>query len=354
MIHKTILIAFLVVAGLSSACGGRKTASSAPVQKAEKAEKREKAEKPELNEPDRTLYERAQHEMKRGRYDIARLSLQTLINTYPDSEYLPRAKYGLGEASYREGGREKLDRAAAEFEDYITFFPTTDDADDAQMMIALTHYKQMLAPDRDQTQARFALYELDKMIRDYPDSPLLEEAKTRRRNVQELLAEGDFRIGKQYMVQGQFQAAVKRLQGIVDTYPDYSRLDETLFLIGEIYLRAQKLAAVQAPELAEGVCPCVTSYERVVRDFPRSAKAEEAKKRLTAMNLPIPDPNPAALEREEIKLPERGIFGKMVGAVLDRGPADANKTGATSVTVDDNRKPGGEGLITVSPGVNRP
>lgn len=43
-------------------------------------------------QPDRVLFDRAADAMQRGKYDVARLSLQTLINTYPDSDYINRAK----------------------------------------------------------------------------------------------------------------------------------------------------------------------------------------------------------------------------------------------------------------------
>ena len=42
--------------------------------------------------PDQVLYERAVDAAEKGKYDIAGLSLQTLINTYPDSEYAVKAK----------------------------------------------------------------------------------------------------------------------------------------------------------------------------------------------------------------------------------------------------------------------
>ena len=45
-------------------------------------------------QPDKILYEKATNEIAHGRYDVGRLTLQTLINTYPDSEYLAKAKIG--------------------------------------------------------------------------------------------------------------------------------------------------------------------------------------------------------------------------------------------------------------------
>src|SRR5271165_6430598 len=55
-------------------------------------------------QPDKVLFDRAMDAMKHNKYDVARLSLQTLINTYPDSEYIARAKLAIGDSWYQEGG----------------------------------------------------------------------------------------------------------------------------------------------------------------------------------------------------------------------------------------------------------
>src|SRR5215471_17931774 len=79
-----------------------------------------------ISEPDRVLYQQALKDLGKSRYNVARLTLQTLINTYPDSEFLPEAKYALAESFYREGSTSTLNQAETEFKDFITFFPTSD------------------------------------------------------------------------------------------------------------------------------------------------------------------------------------------------------------------------------------
>src|SRR5947209_14451797 len=163
---------------------GKKVATNAPASK--------------LDEPDRVLFERAMHDLDKNKFTVARLSLQTLINTYPDSEFLPQAKYALAESFYRENSNSSLNQAEAEFKDYITFFPTNDLAADAQLKIALTHVRRMEKPDRDRTQAVLAESELKSMIGTYPDSRLLDEAKEKLRAVQEVLAQGVDRVADFY------------------------------------------------------------------------------------------------------------------------------------------------------------
>src|SRR6267378_3403090 len=55
-------------------------------------------------EPDKILYDKAIEDVRRGRHEVGRLNLQTLINTYPDSEYLAKAKLSIADSFYKEGG----------------------------------------------------------------------------------------------------------------------------------------------------------------------------------------------------------------------------------------------------------
>ena len=45
-----------------------------------------------LSHPDRILFDRAMLAVQEKRFDVAHLTFQTLINTYPDSKYARRAK----------------------------------------------------------------------------------------------------------------------------------------------------------------------------------------------------------------------------------------------------------------------
>src|SRR6202451_3071981 len=66
-------------------------------------------------QPDKVLFDRAMDAMKHNRYDVARITLQTLINTYPDSEFVARAKLAVGDSWYAEGGAASLAQAEQEY-----------------------------------------------------------------------------------------------------------------------------------------------------------------------------------------------------------------------------------------------
>ena len=296
-----------------------------------------------LDEPDRVLFERATSDLERNKLPVARLTLQTLINTYPDSEYLPQAKYKLAESFYREGTTSMLNQAEAEFKDYITFFPTSDLADDAQLMVAMTHVKQMEKSDRDRTQALFAEAELKAMIDSYPDSQLLDEAKQSLRAVQEVLAEGVFRIGNFYFLRKSYPAAADRYREVLTKYPDFTGSPEALYNLAEA-LRQNN----NEPESA-------IYYARIVSDHPRSERVNDAKQRLTEMKQPIPDPNPVALARaQQPPIEERGLFGKMFGMFNRRPPVPVPDTTAGQDTSANEGENKDDGTFSIDPKVVQP
>ena len=150
------------------------------------------------NQPDKVLFDKAMVSLKKGRYDVARLTLQTLLNTYPDSEYRMRAKLAVGDTWFKEGGAAALTQAEAEYKDFITFFPNAPEAAEAQMKVADIYYQQMEKPDRDYTNAQRAEQEYRIMINQFPDSSLVPRAKQKLRDVQEVLAERETQIGLYY------------------------------------------------------------------------------------------------------------------------------------------------------------
>ena len=234
-------------------------------------------------EPDKILYNKAMDDIKHGRHEVGRLNLQTLINTYPDSEYLAKAKLAIADSFYREGGTANLTQAIQAYKDFGIFFPMMEEAAYAQLQVAMTHFKQMEKPDRDRTHVRAAEDEFQTFLSKYPNDKLAPKAEQHLREVQELLAEGDFRIGYYYYVKEDKKAAESRLRSIVSRYPLYSKSDQALWMLGNIW---------QGTEKKELAAPY---YARIVRNYPLSPLVPNAKSRLKALGAPVPQPDPQAV-----------------------------------------------------------
>ncbi len=247
-------------------------------------------------EPDKVLFDRGTEDIKKGRYTVARLDLQTLINTYPDSEYLAKAKLAIADSYFKEGGTAGLTQSVSEYKDFITFFPFLEESAYAQMQVAMAHYEMMEKPDRDESQAQLAEDEFQTFLLKYPQSKLVPQAEQHLRDVQEVIAEGDFRVAHFYYVRGTpsgAKAAASRLIELTDRYPLYSQSDRALWMLGDIY-GSQGRTEDEKAKFREWASKY---YARIVRDYPLSSLAPAAKQKLVAGGYPVPQPDATAVAR---------------------------------------------------------
>jgi outer membrane protein assembly factor BamD len=274
-------------------------------------------------QPDKELFDKAMVAMKKGKFDVARLDLQTLLNTYPDTEYAMRAKLAVGDTWYKEGGSAALTQAEQEYKDFITFFPNTPEAAEAQMKVGDIYFQQMAKPDRDPQNVMHAEQEYRQMIQQFPDSPLVPRAKQRLRDVQEVLAAREFEIGQFYASHENWQATIARLQTVADSYPLFSQSDQTLITLGDAYVtQAQMADKLNLPPKAKAQLVkayndrAADAYDRVVIRYAMAPHVEDAKDRLIAMGRPVPEPTPAQLAESEaeegsrttVKLKDRALL----------------------------------------------
>jgi outer membrane protein assembly factor BamD len=233
-------------------------------------------------------------DLKKSRFIEGRLALQTLINTYPDSEYLAKAKLGVADSYYREGGTSNTTQAVSEYKDFITFFPFLDEAAYAQMQIAMAHYKMMEKADRDRTEADNAEDDFQTFLLKYPQSPLVPKAEQRLRDVQEVLAASQYRVARFYYLKRDYPASAARLVDLSQRYPLFSESDSTLWMLGDVYSRAKQFSRNEDDKnhWADLAGDC---YRRIVTNYPLSKLAGDSKARLTAMGMPVPPPDPNAL-----------------------------------------------------------
>jgi outer membrane protein assembly factor BamD len=275
-------------------------------------------------QPDKVLFDRAMDAMKHNRFDVSRMTLQTLINTYPDSEFIARAKLAVADSWYAEGGTTAMQQAEIEYKDFRTFFPNMPEAAEAQLKVANIHYQEMEKADRDFTHAMRAEEEYRSLIQEYPESKLVPEAKQRLREVQEVLAQREYNIGRFYYLRLAYPAAIARLKTLVDRYPLYSGADEALYLLGQSYegeidviRKNGRMNEVNKGKMIEGLTKEASeAYGRIIKRYPAMDRALDAKARLEGLHQPVPRPTRAALELNKKEVASRqqaGIMSSMLG-----------------------------------------
>src|ERR1700681_2811299 len=179
----------ITIAVLVSSCGFKRHKYENPITK-------------DTKQPDKVLYDKAVNDIEHGRYEIARITLNTLINTYDQSEFLAKAKLAIADSWYREGGAHGLAQAEAEYKDFILFYPTLEEAAESQQKICQIHYRQMDKADRDANQALRAEDECRTLITQFPNSKFVPETQQILRNIQEGIAEGEVLVGQFYFKRG--------------------------------------------------------------------------------------------------------------------------------------------------------
>src|SRR5215467_8599054 len=103
----------------------------------------------DTQQPDKVLFDAAVDDISHGRYQRARLTLQTLMNTYDTSEYMAKAKLAIADSWFREGGSLGFAQAEAEYKDFILFYPNMEESAEAQVKVCKMQYQQMEKADRD-------------------------------------------------------------------------------------------------------------------------------------------------------------------------------------------------------------
>jgi outer membrane protein assembly factor BamD len=313
MMSRYIFLALMVGGLVTSSCGFKRKKYDNPITK-------------DTKQPDKVLYDRAINDIEHSRYEVARITLNTLINTYDQSEFMAKAKLAVADSWFREGGTQGFAQAEAEYKDFILFYPTMAEAGESQEKICQIHYKQMEKADRDANQALRAEDECRQLIVQFPNSQFVPEAQQLLRNIQEGLAEGEFLVGDFYYKRGANPSASNRFSRLVDQFPLYSKADLALWELGDSYTRMGTRFRKDAGD----------AYARIVKDYPLSGYADAAKKRLTELEMPIPQADPVAYNRMKWEAENRtkqSMLSKPMN-LLKRGPdvSAAAKSGQPAMT----------------------
>jgi outer membrane protein assembly factor BamD len=313
MLGWRYILVVALAASLVTSCGFRRKKYENPITK-------------DTQQPDKVLYDKAVRDIERSRFEVARITLNTLINTYDTSEYLAKAKLAIADSWFRESGSHGLAQAEAEYKDFILFYPTLEESAEAQEKVCMIHVKQMEKTDRDTKHAVRAEDECRQLLVQFPNSKFAPRAQQLLREIQEVIADSEYRVGAFYHAKGSNPAAANRLQAVLDQYPLYSKADDALWQLGDAYSK-------MGPRFRD---KSGAAYARIVKEYPLSPLSDEARKKLESMEMPVPEADPVAYARMKYELENRTKAGMMshVWGVFRKSPDTraAAKSGQPSMT----------------------
>jgi outer membrane protein assembly factor BamD len=248
----TLLLALTI---LPAACGGKKGPALAPG-----------------TEPDKYLFEQGTVALDKHKWLKAREYFRQIVDEYPQSRYRPDAKLGLGDAYLGDGSVESLILGGNEFREFLTFYPTHERAYYAQYKLALSHFEQMAAPQRDQTQTKDAVREFQAFVERFPDSPMINDGQRKLQECLDRLSDADYSVGYMYFRTRWYPGAIARFRTVLKDNPTFTRRDALYYYLAESYIRVG-LAPEAAPLL-----------DRLLKEFEKSEYLVRAEKTLADIN----------------------------------------------------------------------
>ncbi|MCX8029968.1 MAG: outer membrane protein assembly factor BamD [Thermodesulfovibrionales bacterium] len=197
-------------------------------------------------------------------FEEARKILTEVKNRDATKKHIPIAHLKIADSYIKE---EDIPSAIEEYRKFIELYPDNRYASYAQYQIAMAYFNEIESPDRGSGSAQKALKEFLLLKEKYPRNPFRDIVELRIQKCKNVIAEGEFLVGEFYFKKGSYKAAINRLQGLIEQFPQYIKNDEALFLIAKAY---QELKMTdKAKEF----------FSLLIQKYPTSRFVSEAKKR---------------------------------------------------------------------------
>jgi outer membrane protein assembly factor BamD len=161
------------------------------------------------------LYSKASVEFNKGNYKNAQEYFLRVKEEYPLHDMAVLAEIGVADSMYSDKEYAKAENA---YTDFISLHPVNENIPYAIYQLGMCHYNQMEAIDRDQAETISAKKEWEKLIARYPESKFSTMAEKMVRECKQKLAEREFYVGKFYLRQDKYQAALARFENIARNY----------------------------------------------------------------------------------------------------------------------------------------
>jgi len=210
------------------------------------------------------LYEAARDSLSARNYNQAITLYKQLRNRFPFGRYAEQGQLDLAYAYHEAGEPENV---TATVERFIRTYPTHPNVDYAYYLRGLTYYDQNVGflsrmfPERistrDQANAKISFDYFSELIRRYPESRYVPDARQRMVFLRNNLAAYEVEVAKYYIRRKAYIAAINRAQYVLETYPQTSAIDDalatlargyTLMDMTELAADAERVLALNAPD----------------------------------------------------------------------------------------------------------
>ncbi len=199
------------------------------------------------------LYQRGNEAINNNNWGRAIGAYKALQTRYPFGRYTEQSMVDLSYAYFKAG---EPDNALSQLDRFIRTYPTHPNVDYAYYLKGLVNYEQNIGflerimpdrvRDRDQSMARDSFLDFSELIRRFPDSRYVPDARQRMIFLRNNLAAYEVGVAQYYIRREAYIAAVNRARYALETYPNTPQIPEALIVLVKAYTE------LKLPELAEG------------------------------------------------------------------------------------------------------
>jgi outer membrane protein assembly factor BamD len=197
--------------------------------------------------PADTLYNQGLARMHQKDYEASAKKFAELEKQYPYSKWQSKALLMNTFSLYQDG---KYDDAIGSAQRYIGLYPSSADTPYVYYLEGMSYYNQIADISHDQDRAQKASVIFSQIIEKYPKSEYTEDARYKLQVTRDQLAGKEMAIGRFYMNQKNYTAAINRFHDVLAKYQNTRHTEEALERLTESYLalgitnEAQTAAAV--------------------------------------------------------------------------------------------------------------
>ncbi|MCK4547588.1 MAG: outer membrane protein assembly factor BamD [Candidatus Eisenbacteria sp.] len=207
----------------------------------------------------------SKHDFERKKYMKVIPDFQVLTFNYPGTAEGMEAQFLLAE-SYRLS--KQFDLAREAYQDLIRDYPQSPRREEAQFKIGVAYLEESLPAEYDQELTWKALEEFDVFLAEFPDSPILEQARQAMNECREKMAEKDYKNGNLYLKMGYTEAARRTFERVIEEYPTTRSAPPAFLGMARAYLKEKKREEA------------VPFLDRLIKEYPGTPEARAAQERL--------------------------------------------------------------------------
>lgn len=190
------------------------------------------------------VYAEARKALSARLYDEAIGLYRNLTIRYPFGRHAEQALLDMSYAQYKANRPEA---AIASLDRFLRTYPTHPNVDYAWYLKGLVNYDQTMgflremfpgtAADRDQQAAQQAFRDFQELIRRFPDSRYVADARQRMVFLRNIMAEYEVTVARYYQRRGAHVAALNRTRYVIENYPGAPATVDALQIMARAYER---------------------------------------------------------------------------------------------------------------------